>query len=188
MNKKQTIIVDSLVSEGNKFSFDNNKKHSDFNYEYYSEASSELIAWISKVETYINSNYSEDSGPRILMKSVRKTQFTGNYKSGFETELTKIKGAIQSCKDIEPNINNKFNEITSLLKNIYFWTTLAIVCGGSYKLGFDNGNSKLSESTYELNKKIDQLENKNKTLQINKSKYNTQIKQLKQIIDSLQKN
>lgn len=116
-----------------------------------------------------------------MVESVDKKKFTGYYESEFKTELTKLKGAIKSCLDLQSNSEAKLDDIISLLKNVYFWSSLVIISGGAYKLGYDNGNSKVYETNFDLNNKIEKtnLENeklkaevenwKNKYLELEKS-------------------
>lgn len=44
MNKKQKQIVSSLVEEGKKYSFENNRKISRYDGNYYSEATDDLMS------------------------------------------------------------------------------------------------------------------------------------------------
>lgn len=48
--KNRTKELDTLIEEGNKYSFDNNSQQDSPGY-YYSSASTEFLAWLSKVET-----------------------------------------------------------------------------------------------------------------------------------------
>lgn len=164
MNKQKKETVSRLIEEGQTYTFENNRKRSSYDGNYYSEATDDLISWIAKVENFITTNFSKTSGPYKMMESVDKKKFSGYYEGEFRTELTKIKGAIKSCLDLQTNSDTKFDAIISLLKNIYFWTTLVIISGGAYKLGYDNGHSKVYETTYELNKKIEQRELENEQL------------------------
>ena len=80
-------------------------------------------------------------------------KFSGYYQSEFETEFTKLKGAIKSCENLKPNKRvQENNHIISLIKNPIFWTVIVVLIGASYKLGFDNGNSRFDNEKNELNK------------------------------------
>jgi len=153
--KQNQINLDDLVNEGNKFSFENNSNmtYNEFYNisQHFSKATPEFLAWISKVEDYIISNYDVNSGPYKLISSVQKHTFNGNYKSEFDEELIKVKGAIISCKTIKPNKIKQDNKIISLLNNLYFWSVLVILIGASYKLGYDNGFAKYDNEKIEMN-------------------------------------
>lgn len=68
--------------------------------------------------------------------------------------MTKLKGAIRSCKDVRPNKKTQDNAIISLIKNLYFWTVLVVGIGASYKLGFDNGMAKFDNDKNDMNNQI----------------------------------
>lgn len=147
---KSKINLDDLINEGSQYSFDNNKKYS---YDqYYSHATPDLLAWVSKVEDYIRTNFDENSGPLKMLDSVKKQKFSGSYQSEFETELVKLKGAIKSCKNLKPNKKTSDTIIISLIKNPLFWTILTVVIGAAYKLGYDNGVAKYDNEKNELSK------------------------------------
>ncbi|KFE98010.1 hypothetical protein IX39_16530 [Chryseobacterium formosense] len=168
--KNKNINVQELINEGNNYSSENNCK---IKYgEYFSDATPEFLAWISKVENFIYTNFDENSGPYKMLQTADKSKFSGYYLSEFDRELQKYKGAIKSCEHLKPNKSKSENVIISLIKNPVFWTTLVVVIGGSYKLGFDNGNSKFDKEKQEfidINKKlIDSV----KLLKIENSKLN----------------
>ena len=148
--KKNSLKVDELINEGNHFNFENNKKFT--HNQFFSKASPDFLAWVSKVEDYIMTNFDENSGPFKMMNSVNKAKFSGYYQSEFETEFDKLKGAINSCKYLKSNKKVEDNFILSLIKNPLFWTVLVIVIGGAYKLGYDNGIAKFDNEKIELNK------------------------------------
>lgn len=164
MNKQKKETVKRLIEEGQTFTFENNRKRSSYDGTYYSEATDDLMSWIAKVENFISSNFNKNSGPSKMMESVDKKKFSGYYESEFKTELTKVKGAIKSCIELQSNSETQFDGIISLLKNVYFWTALVIISGGAYKLGYDNGNSKVYESTFELKNQIEQEKSEKKLL------------------------
>ena len=142
MNKtKNDLIVSALIDEGNKYDFDNNKYYAYG--EVFSRATTEFLSWVSKVEDFISSNYSESSGPYKMLQSVNKAKFSGYYKYEFDAELTKLKGAIKSCENLKPNRITTGDKIIELIKNPFFWTVLVIGISASYKLGFDNECRKL---------------------------------------------
>ncbi|WP_343658839.1 hypothetical protein [Chryseobacterium sp.] len=140
-----------MIIEGNKYNFENNS-YSAYG-EVYSRSTTDFLSWISKVENYITSNYNESSGPYRMLISVNKKKFNGYYDYEFEPELTKLKGAIKSCENLPPNKLKSSNQIIELLKSPLFWTILVFVGGTSYKLGFDNGNTKYDSEKIELNQK-----------------------------------
>lgn len=146
--KKDLPKLEELIEEGNQFNFGNNRRlaHSEF----YSEATSDFLSWLSKVEDYIYNNFDESSGPYKLLNSVNKSHFNGYYQSEFESELNKIKGAINSCKSLRPNKKSKENYIFSLIKNPFFWTVLVVAISASYKLGYDNGKAKFDNEKIEM--------------------------------------
>lgn len=146
-----------LIEEGNKYTFQNNS--SNIGSSVYSKATPEFLSWVSKIEDYIRSNYNENSGPYKLIETLRREKLSENYQSEFEAELAKLKGAIGSCKHVEPNKtkNKEDHIIISLLKNYIFWTVLVVVSGGAYKLGYDNGVSKFDKTMIEQNKEIELL-------------------------------
>lgn len=146
---KPNKIVEDLINEGNSYSFENNKKYS--HGECYSQATPEFMSWVSKVDDYISCNYNEKSGPVKLLNSLDRRKFTGYYKNEFETESTKVKAAIDSCRHLMPNIIKSDNYILALTKNPAFWTVLVVVIGGAYKFGYDNGVSKFDKEKIELN-------------------------------------
>jgi hypothetical protein len=151
--KKKTNdqILSELITEGNKYSFENN---SYYTYgEAFSRSTTDFLSWISKVENYILSNYDESSGPYKMLISVDRSKFSGYYEYEFEPELTKLKGAIKSCKNLAPNKLKSSNPIIDLIKNPIFWTVLVFVGGASYKFGFDNGNTKYESEKIELSEK-----------------------------------
>lgn len=88
-----------------------------------------------------------------MLISVDRSKFNGYYKYEFEPELTKLKGAIKSCENFTPNRLKSSNQIIELLKSPLFWTILVFVGGASYKLGFDNGNTKYESEKIELGQK-----------------------------------
>ena len=163
---KNDLIVSELIEEGNKYNFENNKYYA--HGDVFSQATTEFLSWVSKVDNYISSNYDETSGPYKMLISVNKSKFNGYYQSEFEAELTKLKGAIKSCENLKPNKIKPSDKITDLIKNPLFWAILVCVIGASYKLGFDNGNTK-----YE-NQKIELSEN-NKVLRDSISHLNIQL-------------
>jgi hypothetical protein len=123
--KKNKTFIKELIEEGNKFSFENNKKYSAN--QHYSKATPEFLAWVSKVEDYISSNFDESSGPYKMLNSVQKIKFSGYYQSEFETEFNKLKGAINSFLSLNPNKKQQENQILSLIKNPLFWTAIVIL-------------------------------------------------------------
>ncbi|PXX99092.1 hypothetical protein DF185_14530 [Marinifilum breve] len=147
MSRKNNI-VDELIIEGNDFSFENNKKL--YHGKFYSEVTNEFLSWVSKVDNYIRINYEENSGPLRMLETVDSFKFSGFDKDEFETELTKLKGAIKSCQSIKPNKKTKDNYILSLIKNPLFWTTIVVLVGGAYKLGYDNGKAKFDKEKISL--------------------------------------
>lgn len=148
---KQNKIIAELIKESDLYSFNNNKKYSTD--QYYSYATPDFLAWVSKVENFIRTNYDENSGPHRMLDSVNQKKFSGYYQSEFETEFTKLKGAIKSCENLKANKKiNENNYILSLIKNPFFWTVIVVLIGASYKLGFDNGNSRFDNEKNELNK------------------------------------
>ena len=171
MKKTKLDQLSKIIEEGKSYTFENNREYSSYSSTYYSKASDELMAWVSKVENFINLNYSNESGPHKMMLSVKKEKLTDRYESEFNTEITKIKGAIKSCLEIEPNKRNVEHQIISLLINPYFWTSLVVISGAAYKFGHDNGSSRIYESNYFLNKQVDSLKTINQKLvkQINKN-------------------
>lgn len=154
MGRKNNIL-NNIIDEGDRLSFDNNKKISTNVGGFYSEATDDLMSWISKVEDYIRSNYSENSGPYKMLESVSKEKFNGYFKSEFDIELTKLKGAIKSCSSVTPNKKKDDNFVFALIKNPLFWTVMVVVIGASYKLGYDNGTSKFDNEKIEFKKLID---------------------------------
>ena len=160
--KKNNPNVSELINEGNTFSNANNRKIS--HNQYFSDATPEFLSWVSKVENYIYTNFDENSGPYRLLQSVDKSKFSGYYLSEFDRELSKLKGAIKSCETLKPNKSNKENQIISLIKNPFFWGTLVVLIDGSYKLGFDNGNSKFDIEKNDLKDKNENLNDSMKIL------------------------
>ncbi len=148
--KKNKTFINELIEEGNKFSFENNKKYN--SNQHYSKATPEFLAWVSKVEDYISSNFDESSGPYKMLNSVQKIKFSGYYQSEFETEFNKLKGAINSCLSLNPNKKHQENQILSLIKNPLFWTVIVILMSASYKLGHDNGLAKFDIEKIEMNR------------------------------------
>ena len=149
--EKKNLEVTELIIEGNQYSSENNKKYA--HGEFYSDATTEFLAWISKVENYIYTNFDENSGPYKMIQSADKSKFSGYYLTQFDRELLKFKGAIKSCESLKPNKSKNENQILSLIRNPFFWTTLVILISGAYKLGFDNGNSKFDIEKQEFNEK-----------------------------------
>jgi hypothetical protein len=149
MNFKKNNLED-LIHEGNEFNFDNNKQISS-DFQYYSKASTNLMSWITKVEDYIRMKYDINSGPVKMLESVDKTKFNGYYKSQFDLELNKVKGAINSCKFLTPNSPNRLSFL-KILKNSLFWVIIIPLIGGIYQLGFDNGNARFDNEKIELSK------------------------------------
>ncbi|WP_294963596.1 hypothetical protein [uncultured Flavobacterium sp.] len=148
MNK----TLQDLINEGNMITFQNNSKQA--GYGVFSDASQGLLAWVSRVEDYIRSNYSEDSGPLKMFETFQRHKLTGYEQSSFEVEIRKLQGALRSCESILPNkvVKKDDNVIMSLLKNYLFWTVLVVAVGASYKLGFDNGNSRFDKEKIEMSK------------------------------------
>jgi hypothetical protein len=101
-NKTSNIVVNDLITEGGKYSFANNSRSG------FSDASQDFLTWFSKVENLIRTNYGTDSGPYKMIETVNKVKFNGYYQSDFDSELAKLKGALNSCKDIKPN-KNRYN-------------------------------------------------------------------------------
>jgi len=156
--------VENLIDEGNKYTFQNNS-HGSGGF-MYSKATPEFLSWVSKIEDYIRSNYNENSGPYKLIESLKREKLSGNYKSEFDAELAKLKGAIESCKHVTPNKKKERddNVVISLIKNYIFWTVLVVTTGASYKLGYDNGNYKFDKTMIELNKENELSKNTNSIL------------------------
>jgi hypothetical protein len=154
MSRKKNVLG-CIIAEGDKFNFNNNKTYSKFDARWYSKATNDLMAWISKVEDYIRSNYDENSGPYKMLESVRKESFTGYYQDNFDCEITKLKGAIKSCSSVTPNKKKEDNIIIALIKNPLFWTIIGVVIAASYTLGYDNGTSKFDNEKIEFKKQID---------------------------------
>lgn len=146
--KNKNLYITELIKEGDNYSSENNKKIA--HGQYLSDASTEFLSWISKVEDYIYTNFDENSGPYKMLQSANKSKFSGDYLSEFDRELAKFKGAIKSCETLKPNKSKSENLIISLIKNPFFWTVLVITIGGAYKLGFDNGNSKFDTEKQEF--------------------------------------
>jgi hypothetical protein len=154
MNRKKNVLG-YIIAEGDKFNFDNNKTYSKSTACWYSKATDDLMAWISKVEDYIRSNYDENSGPYKMLESVKKEVFTGYFQGNFDCEITKLKGAIKSCLSVTPNKKKDDNVVFALIKNPLFWTIIVVVTGASYTLGYDNGTSKFDNEKIEFKKQID---------------------------------
>lgn len=155
-------LIDDLITEGAKYTFQNNSSQSGF-----SKASSELLTWVSRVEDYIRTNYDENSGPYKLIETVRKEKLSGYYQSEFESELAKLKGAINSCKTVPKNkvIKKDDHAIIALIKNPFFWPALVVFIGASYKFGYDNGNSKFDKEKIELAKENELFKSNNEKLE-----------------------
>lgn len=148
-------VLDIIIAEGDRLNFDNNKTRSKVDGRFYSKATDDLMSWISKVEDYIRSNYDENSGPYKMLESVRKEKFSGHYEWEFDTEITKLKGAIKSCSNVTPNKKKDDNPVIALIKNPLFWTIIGVVIAASYTLGYDNGKSKFDNEKIEFKKQID---------------------------------
>lgn len=144
------IKLNELIDEGTRFNFENNSEIS--HRESFSHASPEFLAWISKVENYIYSNFEENSGPCRMLNSVKKNKFNGFAQSDFEIEFNKLKGAIKSCISLTPNKKSPENIILSLIKNPIFWSVLVVVIGAAYKLGCDIGLAKFDNEKIEIKK------------------------------------
>ncbi len=156
--RKNNNYLNDLIKEGQNFNFNNNRKIFSYDGTSYSDASNDLMSWISKVEDYIRSNYDDNSGPVKMIESVKKEKFNGYHQSEFETELKKLQGAIMSCERILPNKKKDDNYILSLIKNPVFWTILVVVIGDTYKLGHDIGESKFGNEKIEQKKAVESQE------------------------------
>lgn len=161
MNQK----LQDLISEGNQITFQNNSKNT--RHGIYSNASENLLSWISQVENYIRHNYNNESGPYKLFETFDKAILNGYEQSQFESEIKKLLGALKSCENIAPNkiVQKDDNVIMSLIKNYLFWTVLVVAVSGAYKLGFDNGNSKFDKEKIEMNKENEILKSDKKILE-----------------------
>ena len=158
--------LQDLITEGNQITFQNNSKVS--GHGVYSNATQELLTWVSRVEDYIRSNYNDESGPFKLFETFNRRKLTGFTQKDFETEIKTLLGALKSCETIAPNKVIKKEEdniIIALIKNYLFWTVLVVAVGGAYKLGFDNGNSKFDKEKIEMNKENEILKDQKSSLE-----------------------
>ena len=171
--------LQDLITEGNQITFQKNSKNSQFG--TYSDATEELLSWVSRVEDYIRSNYNDESGPYKLFETFNRNKLTGFTQRDFEEEIKKLSGALKSCENISPNkiIKKDDHLIISLIKNYLFWTVLVVAVGGSYKLGFDNGNSKFDKEKIEMSKENDMLKIYKQKLENKNSQKDSTIIELK---------
>ncbi|MEL1249040.1 hypothetical protein [Flavobacterium helocola] len=156
----------NLIDEGKQITFEANCKNS--GHGIYSNATEHLLSWVSRVEDYIRHNYNEESGPYKLFETFNRRKLTGYEKRDFEEQIKILLGALKSCETISPNKITKTedNVIISLLKNYLFWTVLVVAVGGSYKLGFDNGNSRFDKDNIEMSKENEILKSEIKQMEI----------------------
>lgn len=135
-----------LIEEGDTYNYRNNSvTHS---YGSFSKASDDLLAWISRVEDFIEIYYGMDSSPYKLFHSANRNNLSGGYQTTFEKELTKIKGALKACEKIEPKPKKKKvenNQILALLKNPFFYVTCAVLVGAAFTFGLSFGSSKFDK-------------------------------------------
>ncbi|MCP1996173.1 hypothetical protein [Flavobacterium sp. HSC-61S13] len=160
MKKSKRKVLDSLIKEGDKLNFDNNRRPgTDLNGHliYYSDASIELNSWVSKVEHFIRLNYNNDSGPLKAFKLVDQTKFSGNYRESFNKELAKLKGAINSCQEIEPNKEGVKNDIINLISSKLFWFVILSISTTVGTIAYKMGESNGKEMNYIKDKQLDQL-------------------------------
>ncbi len=150
--------LETLIKEGETFDFSNNSERKEHG--IYSRASDDLLGWTANVEEFIRVNYGNDSGPYKLYESFDRNRLTGYYESDYREQLKILLGALKACRQITPNTKKRGKDdhpITSLLKNIYFWTAIVIISGGAFSLGLYFGSSKFDKEKsdyYDENKKL----------------------------------
>ena len=124
-----STILDELIQKSQQFSFQNNRYTA--HGEWYSKASDELLAWITRVEDYVLHNYGENSAPFKLYQTLNRGYLNGNYQGDFDKQLTILQGVLKACKEIPirkkieaiPNIDllqnllDKFHEVVKQLRN-----------------------------------------------------------------------
>jgi len=171
--------LQNLIAEGNQITFQNNCNRN--SYGTFSSATDGLLAWVSRVEDYIRHNYNNESGPYKLFETFNRKKLTGFEQRDFEEEIKKLLGALKSCESIAPNkiVTKEDNVIISLIKNYLFWTVLVIAVSGSYKLGFDNGNSKFDKEKIEMNKENEILKSDKRKLENRNAQKDSIIIELK---------
>lgn len=182
-------MLEDLIQQGQTFNFRNNSQTN--SYETYGKASDELLGWAAKVEDFLRENYGETSGPYKLYSSFDQTRLTGYYESDFNRQVTILMGALKACRQIEPKKKNKLKDdhpVTSLFKNLYFWTAVTTVSAVSFMLGIYFGTTKFDKDKsdyYEENKKL--KSNLEKST-IENIKNDSLIKEYKFQLDTLKKN
>jgi len=151
-------MLEELIKQGKAFNFKNNSQYT--THGVYGKASEELLGWVASVEDFIMGNYGETSGPYKLFSTFDQRQLTGYYESNFNNQMTILRGALIACRQVEPKKKIKQKDghpITSLLKNIYFWTAVTTVSVGAFMLGLYFGSTKFDKDKsdyYEENKKL----------------------------------
>ncbi|MFP9116927.1 hypothetical protein ACLI08_03965 [Flavobacterium sp. RNTU_13] len=143
--------LQDLINESSQINFSNNCERSIHG--IYSKASPSLLAWVARVENYVVTNYNSESGPYKLFQTFHKNKLNGYEEDDFNKHITILIGTLESCLKISPNKTQSKddNVIMMLIKNYLFWTVLVVAVGASYKLGFDNGNTKFDREKIELN-------------------------------------
>jgi hypothetical protein len=169
-------MLENLIQQGQTFNFRNNSQTN--SHGTYGKASDELLGWAANVEDFIRENYGESSGPYKLFLSYDQTRLTGYYESDFNKQMTILMGALKACRQIEPRKKEIKDDhpITSLLKNLYFWTVVTSVTAVSFMLGLYFGTSKFDKD------KSDYYE-ENRAMKMNLDKASTEIQKKDSLIN-----
>lgn len=134
--------IETLIEEGKRFTFKGNS--STVSHGTYTQASSELLDWIARVEDFIRNTYGEDSGAYKLYLTFNRKDLNGYEEREFNKQMNILLGAVSACKGCNKVKVKRRDEhlIIQLIKNPFFWTVLVVVCAGSFGLGLHFGASK----------------------------------------------
>lgn len=149
----------TLIVEGNGLTFQTNSYTS--HGELYGRPSAAFRAWCTEAGEYILRNYGEHSIPYKQYSQLNLRSIEGNYNSVFTDQHNIVMGALLACQNIlptKPAIKTD-HAIIALIKNLYFWSVLVVVCATSFLLGgirFDQNLIDMSEQNRALNDSITQ--------------------------------
>lgn len=96
-------LIDQLLQEGEKISFKENSYSNSSG--VFGTVSSELHAWITKVEHMILQNYGLESPQMRLFAKLDIDQIEGNFSDVFYKQHNIIMGALKACKETSPKKN-----------------------------------------------------------------------------------
>lgn len=154
----------TLIDEGKSLTFQTNSYTT--HGEPYGRASADFRAWCVKAGEYILRNYGEHSIPYKQYGQLNLRLIEGNYSSVFYDQHNIVMGALLACQNILPTKSaikpEPDHAIIALIKNLYFWSVLVVVCTTSFLLGgirFDQNLIDLSEHNRALNDSIAQYKN-----------------------------